>query len=241
MKLIIERKGSSNGEISSRNIITHAKPKLKLLEQVREELRANHYSRKTEEAYISWIKRYILFHSRRHPSEMGVEEIKVFISNLATNHHVSSSTQNQALQGVLYLYKNVLKKEVGWIEDIKHVSRVKHLPFVLTKDEVNKILSHLEGIPLLISKLLYGSGMRLSECLRLRVQDIDLDYRTITVRDGKGEKDRITILPDKITAELKQHIQRVKNLFMKDRTKWIIDKNFFHKQQLNWQRSIRHN
>lgn len=159
-------------------------------------------------------------------------------------NYLTGQAQNQALQGILYLYKKVIHKDVGWIEDIKHVSRVKHLPFVLSKDEVNKVLSHLEGIPLLISKLLYGSGMRLSECLGLRVQDIDLDYRTITVRDGKGEKDRITILPDKIIAELKQQIQRVKNLFIRDRAKknvevplpYALDRKYPNaSKEFNWQ------
>ena len=186
--MILERKGSSNGEISNRNIITYAKPKLKLLEQVREELRANHYSRKTEEAYISWIKRYILFHSRRHPSEIGAEEIKVFISNLATNHHVSSSTQNQALQGVLYLYKNVFKKEVGWIEDIKQATRVKRLPVVFSKREVMQVFEYLSGVPKLIVSLLYGGGLRLNEALSLRIKDIDFDYQQIVIRDRKGGK-----------------------------------------------------
>lgn len=197
--------------------------KPKLLDQVRITLRANHYSRKTEEAYLSWIKRFILFNNKRHPSEMGETEIKQFLNYLAVEKHVSASTQNQALQGILYLYKNVLNKNIGWIENIKHIARVKHLPVVLTKDEVNKIFSYLEGIPLLISKLLYGGGMRLSECLKLRVHDIDLNYKTITVRDGKGEKDRITILPDKINAELKLHIQKVRNLFNRDRKKGNVE------------------
>lgn len=143
---------------------------------------------------------------------MGAEEIRAFVTHLAINNHVSSSTQNQALQAILYLYKNILKNDVGWIEDIKNVSRIKHLPVVLNKEEVTKIFNNLDGVVLLISKLLYGSGMRLGECIKIRVQDLDLELRIITVRDGKGEKDRITILPDKLTEEIKAQIRKVKNL-----------------------------
>lgn len=172
-------------------------------------MRTAHYSRKTEESYTNWIKRFILFHNKRHPKDMGAEEIKAFINNLATNHHVSSSTQNQALQGILYLYKNILNKDIGWIENIKRSSRVKHLPVVLSKKEVSKVFSNLEGINKIIVSLLYGSGLRLSEALNLRIKDIDFDYKQILVRDGKGEKDRHTILPDSVIPELKKHLNKV--------------------------------
>ena len=191
-------------------------PEPKLLDKVRTELRSKHYSRKTEVAYTNWIKRFILFHNKRHPNDMGAEEIKAFINNLATNHHVSSATQNQALQGILYLYKNILNKDVGWIEEIKFAHRKKHLPVVLTKEEVKKIFENLDGITLMISKLLYGSGLRLGECLSLRVKDVDVELRTISVLDGKGEKDRITVLPEKLITELKTHINKVRNLYKKD-------------------------
>ncbi len=135
--------------------ITH---KPKLLEQVRTELRVNHYSKKTEEAYLGWIKRFILFHNKRHPNEMGKEEIQKFINHLSVEQNVSSSTQNQALQAILYLYKNVLKKEVGWLDVIKHATRIKHLPVVFSKKEIIKIFEHLSGTPKLIMSLLYGSG-----------------------------------------------------------------------------------
>lgn len=204
-------------------IISRVKPKIKLLDQVRITLRTNHYSRKTEESYTSWIKRFIIFNNKVHPEKLGKDEIRNFLSYLAIERHVSSSTQNQALQGILYLYKNVLKKEVGWINDIKNVQRKKHLPIVLTKDEVNKVFEHLTGIPLLISKLLYGSGLRLGECLKIRIHDIDLEYKTITVRDGKGEKDRITVLPDKVACELKTHIQKVRNLYNRDKRKENVE------------------
>lgn len=183
--------------------------KPKLLDQVKNELSVNHYSKKTEEAYIGWIKRFILFHNKRHPIDMGAEEIKSFLDNLVTNHHVSSATQNQALQGILFLYKNILNKDVGWIENIKWSTRVKHLPVVLSKREVAKIFDNLEGTNKLIVSLLYGSGLRLSEALRLRIKDIDFDYGQIIVRDGKGEKDRHTILPNSIIPELKKHLNEV--------------------------------
>jgi integron integrase len=191
-------------------------PEPKLLDKVRLELRSKHYSGKTEVAYTNWIKRYVLFHNKRHPKEMGAEEIKAFINHLAANHHVSSSTQNQALQGILFLYKNILNKDVGWIEEIRFAQRKKHLPVVLSKDEVNKIFEYLDGITLMISKILYGSGLRLGECLGLRVKDVDLELKTISVMNGKGEKDRITVLPEKVIADLKAHINKVRNLHRKD-------------------------
>jgi len=192
--------------------------KSELLEQIRTELRTGHYSRRTEEAYISWTRRFILFHNKRHPKDMGTEEIKSFINNLATNHHVSSSTQNQALQGILFLYKNVLKKDIGWINEIKRTTRVKHLPVVFSKREVTKIFEHINDNAKLPSSLLYGGGLRLSEALRLRIKDIDFDYKQIIVRDGKGEKDRYTILPTSIIPELKSHLNQVYKQHKKDLT-----------------------
>ena len=189
-----------------------AKKPPKLLDQVRAYLRVKHYSPKTEEAYINWIKRFIFFHNKRHPNEMGSEEICEYISHLANKKHVSSATQNQALQGVLFLYKNILNKDVGWIDEIKFAHRKKHLPTVLNKTEVNEIFKHLSGVALLIAKMLYGSGMRLGECLQLRMKDIDFELKTITIRDGKGEKDRITILPEKLVTDLKQHFTKLYNL-----------------------------
>jgi len=184
-------------------------PEPKLLDKVRSELRIKQYSRKTEVAYTNWIKRFVLFHNKRHPDEMGAEEIKAFIDNLVTNHHVSAATQNQALQGILFLYKNILTKDVGWIENIKRSSRVKHLPVVLSKKEVEKVFRYLDGTNKIIVSLLYGSGLRLNEALKLRIKDIDLDYKQILVRDGKGEKDRHTILPNSVLPELKKHLNSV--------------------------------
>ena len=213
--MLLERKENSSGEVV-RKIILPNNQKLKLLDQVRITLRTNHYSRKTEESYTSWIKQFIIFNNKTHPDKLGPEEIKNFINYLVVNRHVSSSTQNQALQGVLYLYKNVLKKEVGWIEDIKHSTRVKHLPVVFSKREVIKIFEYLEGTPKLVISLLYGGGLRLAECLNLRVKDIDFDYKQIIVRDGKGEKDRHTVLPMSIEPELKRHLNEVYKLHKKD-------------------------
>ncbi|WP_321535861.1 integron integrase [Stygiobacter electus] len=190
--------------------------KPKLPDLVRTELRVNHYSTKTEDAYVGWIKRYILFHNKRHPNEMGKEEIQNFINHLAINDNVSSSTQNQALQAILFLYKRVLKKDVGWLDEIKHAARIKHLPVVFSRTETTKILNNLEGVVKLIVSLLYGTGMRLGEVLSLRVKDIDFEMNQIIVRDGKGEKDRITVLPQKLIPELKEHLRKVKNLHQKD-------------------------
>ncbi|MEG8990433.1 integron integrase [Ignavibacteria bacterium 4148-Me] len=193
--------------------------KPKLLDKVRLTLRANHYSRKTEEAYIGWIKRYILFHNKRHPNEMGKDEIQKFINHLAVDQNVSASTQNQALQAILYLYKNVLDKEVGWLDDIKHATRIKHLPVVFSRNETAKIFEHLNGVPKLVVSLLYGSGLRLSEALSLRIKDIDFEYKQIIVRDGKGEKDRHTVLPSSIIPELKKHLNEVYKQHKKDLSK----------------------
>jgi integron integrase len=181
----------------------------KLLGQVRNFLRTNHYSRKTEESYIAWIKKFILFNNKTHPSQLGSKEIRDYLNYLANKRHVSASTQNQALQGILFIYKNILNKDVGWIDEIKHSSRVKHLPVVFSKREVIKIFENLEGIPKLLISLLYGAGLRLSEGLRLRIKDIDFDYKQIIVRDGKGEKDRMTVLPQSVIPELKKHLNEV--------------------------------
>ncbi|AFN73824.1 Integrase [Melioribacter roseus P3M-2] len=197
-------------------IFKETKDKPKLLNQVRMALRTNHYSLKTEEAYIGWIKRYILYHNKRHPNEMGAEEIKKFISFLANEKNVSSSTQNQALNAILYLYKNIIKKEINFVDGISYVKRIRHLPTVFTREEAQKIIAELEGVVQLFVKMLYGTGMRLSEGLQLRVKDIDFEAKQITVRDGKGEKDRITILPEKLIEPLRGHIKKVRNLHLKD-------------------------
>lgn len=193
---------------------TQAKPKL--LDEVRSTLRTAHYSKSTEETYISWIRQFVLYHNKTHPEKMGAEEIKNFITYLANERHVSSSTQNQALNAILYLYKNVIKKEINFVDGLNYVKRVKHLPVVFSRNEASDIIKNLDGVIKLIVSLLYGTGMRLGEVLSLRVKDIDFEMNHIIVRDGKGEQDRITVLPQKLIPILKEHLRKVKNLHDKD-------------------------
>lgn len=188
----------------------------KLVDQVRTAIRLKHYSLRTEEVYWHWIKRFILFHNKRHPNDMAEPEISAFLSHLAVDLKVAASTQNQALSALLFLYKEVLKRPLDWIEGIQRAKRPSRLPVVFTREEVQSILRSLEGTKWLMASLLYGSGLRLSECLRLRVKDLDFGYNQITVRDGKGAKDRITILPLSLKDPLTQHLERVKGLHDRD-------------------------
>lgn len=192
-------------------------PAVKLLDQVREQLRLKHYSYRTEETYVHWIKRYILYHKKRHPSEMGDDEIRAFLIHLAEKEQVAASTQNQAFSAILFLYRYVLKKELTVDFKSLGASRSKHLPTVLTKEEAQKVIDYLNGEYQLIAKLLYGSGLRVMECLRLRVKDIDFDYKTVTVHDGKGEKDRVTVLPESLLPLLKVQLERVRRIYESDR------------------------
>ena len=169
-----------------------------------------HLSLRTEQAYISWIKRYIFFHNKRHPREMGEAEIRSFISHLAVAGGITASTQTVALSALLFLYRDVLKKELPYVSNIERARKPKRVPVVFTHDEVKRILANLEGTHWLLAGLLYGSGLRLMECLRLRVKDLDFTYGQIMVRDGKGEKDRVTMLPAKLKQPLRLHLQRVK-------------------------------
>ena len=187
------------------------KDKPKLLDQLREVLCLKHYSLKTEKSYVHWGRRFILFHKKRHPQEMGAPEVQAFLNYLAVDQHVSASTQNQALNALVFLYKHVIKKELGTIDAIR-ARRPKRLPVVLTREETQKILSLLSGVNHLMASFLYGSGLRLMECLRLRIKDIDFSAKHIIVRDGKGSKDRVTILPETIIPELSQHLVGVKAL-----------------------------
>ena len=166
----------------------------RLLDRVREANRLRHGSRSTEKSYVGWIRRFILFHGKRHPAEMGAPEVAQFLSSLAVEGHVAASTQNQALSALLFLYRHVLHQDLPWLDDVVRARRPKHLPVVLTRDEVRAVISNLEGTPRLMATLLYGSGLRLLECARLRVQDIDFAMNHIIVRDGKGAKDRVTVL-----------------------------------------------
>ena len=190
--------------------------KPKLLDQVRDKIRFKHYSIRTEHAYVDWIKRYILFHGKRHPQEMGKQEAEQFLSHLAVDRNVAASTQNQALSAILFLYKEVLEQDIGWLENVERAKRPARLPVVLTATEVRAVLAHLEGRYRLMANLLYGAGLRLMECVRLRVKDFDFEYRQITVRDGKGQKDRLTMLPDVLIEPLQTHLADVKILHEQD-------------------------
>ncbi len=188
----------------------------KLLEQVRTALRTRHYSLRTEATYLSWIKRFILFHGKRHPRDMGVHEVYQFLSHLAVEGQVAASTQSQALSAILFLYQQVLQQDIGWLHDVVRAKHPQRLPVVLTQDEVAKVLRQLSGVPWIMGTLLYGAGLRLLECLRLRVKDLDFAYNQIVVRDGKGQKDRVTMLPQPVKPPLQQHLQSVKHLHTRD-------------------------
>jgi integron integrase len=184
-----------------------AKPRL--LDQVRQRLRIKHYSYRTEQQYIAWVRRFILFHGKRHPTEMGGAEVEAFLSHLATDRKVAASTQNQALAALLFLYREVLQIELPWLDNMIRASKPRRLPVVLTPEEVRRLLSELDGVYWLIASLLYGSGLRLMEALRLRVKDVDTEYRQLIVREGKGGKDRRTVLPEALIGPLKNHLARV--------------------------------
>lgn len=182
----------------------------RLLELVRHAIRRKHYSIHTEEAYVNWIKRFILFHHKRHPAQMGAPEIEAFLTDLAINKEVAASTQNQALSALLFLYREVLNLELSENIQAQRAKSPQRLPVVLSKDEVKRLLNELHGTHRLMARLLYGSGLRLMECVRLRVKDIDFEQHQIIIRDGKGEKDRATVLPDNIIADLQRHLRHVK-------------------------------
>lgn len=192
-------------------------PPKKLLDQVREIIRLKHYSIRTEHAYVDWIKRYIFFHNKRHPREMGAPEISAFLSHLATDKQVAANTQNQALNALIFLYRQILNQDVGLLEGIIRAKRPQRLPLVLTTLEVQKILEGMEGTHRLMAELIYGTGMRLMECVRLRVKDIDFEKSQIVVRDGKGMKDRVTMLPARVQPPLRDHLIRVKMVYQGDR------------------------
>ena len=190
--------------------------KLKLLDQVRAVCRVRHLSHRTEDVYHNFIKRYILFHDKGHPKEMGAAEISEFLTNLAVEGKVSASTQNQAFFALLFLYRDVLEISLPKIEKVLRAKRPERLPVVFTPREAKAILENLTGVPFLVASLLYGSGLRLTEALHLRVKDIDFEIQQITVRDGKGAKDRTTILPDSIREPLETHLVRVKFVHEED-------------------------
>ena len=191
-------------------------PKLKLLDQVSEVMRFKHYALRTETTYRAWIRRYILFHGKRHPREMGAPEVSRFLSDLAGRGRVAASTQNQAFNALLFLYREVLGQEFGPLQDVDRAKRPTRLPVVLTKTEADRVLAGMTGTFRLMATLLYGTGMRLMECVRLRVKDLDFEASQIVVREGKGFKDRVTILPESVKPVLQTHLERVKLLHQQD-------------------------
>jgi integron integrase len=188
----------------------------KLLDRVRWQLRVKHYSIRTEQAYVDWIRRYIFFHRKRHPNEMGEKEITDFLSHLAVEKSVAASTQNQAFSALLFLYQQVLERKLDFIDNVQRVTRPAKLPVVFTPSEARAVLAHLKGDYRLMAELLYGSGLRLMECLRLRVKDIDFGYNRISVRDGKGMRERVALLPQQVRRPLRAHLDRVKELHRQD-------------------------
>jgi integron integrase len=188
----------------------------KLLEQVRNVIRVKHYTLNTERSYLPWIKRFLLFHKKRHPASMGEREINEFLTHIAVNGNIAANTQNQALNAIVFFYKEVLKKKIGDIGDVPRAKKHKRIPVVFTKEEAKKVIGQLDGTNKLMASLLYGSGLRLKECLRLRVKDIDFSYNHIIARDTKGAADRVTLLPASIKEEIKMHLEKVKALHEQD-------------------------
>lgn len=191
------------------------KPK-KLLDQVRDSIRVKHFSPKTEQAYIHWIRRYILFHKKRHPRDMGAQEIEAFLTSLAVDQEVAASTQNQALSAILFLYRDVLHVNIPATLNIIWAKRSRYVPTVLSKDEVAKVISFMSGTQQIMAKLMYGSGIRLNECIQLRVKDLDFDYKQVIVHVGKGQQSRRTLLPESLIPILVDHLKRVKAIHQRD-------------------------
>ena len=188
----------------------------RLLDRVRLVARLRHYSPRIEAAYVGWIRRYIVFHGKRHPSELGAAEVTQFLSSLAVDGRVAASTQNQALGALLFLYRDVLELDLPWLDGVVRAKRPERLPVILTREEVTAILRPLTDVPRLMASLLYGSGLRLLECCRLRIQDIDVARNQIVVRGGKGDKDRVTMLPLVVKADLARHLQAVRAQHQRD-------------------------
>lgn len=188
-----------------------------LLEVVRERIQAKHYSRRTEEAYTNWIKKFVFFHHKQHPRDMGAPEVEAFLTDLAVNGKVSASTQTQALSALLFLYREVLGIDLPWMDGLVRAKPSQRVPMVLSVNEIHRLMASLEGMYSLMARLIYGSGMRLMECVRLRVKDVDFDRLEVTVREGKGRKDRVTMLPQSLVPELQAHLKKVQVLFDMDR------------------------
>jgi integron integrase len=188
----------------------------RLLDRVHEIIRRKHYSIRTEQAYVDWIKRFILYHDKRHPTELGATEVEAFLTWLAVERDVAASTQNQAQCALLFLYREVLGVDLPWLDDVERAKRPIKLPVVLTVDEVVRILERLKGTHCLIGRMMYGTGLRILEALRLRVKDVDFQRREILVRDGKGAKDRITVLPRAVLRPLRVHLEEVRSIHEQD-------------------------
>ena len=203
--------------MSTDNGIRGSTPKQpRLLDQVRDAIRRKHYSVRTEDTYVDWIKRFIFFHGKRHPLEMGEAEVTDFLNHLARDRKVAASTQNQALSALLFLYGETLGQRLAWLQGLQRAKRPARMPSVLSRDEARRLLAQLRGTRWIMASLLYGAGLRLRECLTLRVKDVDFDYRQILVRDGKGGKDRVTMLPGSAIEPLKAHLERVRALHERD-------------------------
>jgi len=188
----------------------------RLLERVSVAIRARHYSPRTERAYVGWIRRFVVFHGKRHPDQMGAPEVARYLGHLATQGQVSASTQNQAFSALLFLYREVLGRELAGLEDVPRAKRPVHVPLVLTREEVRAVLARLRGAPWLMGALMYGAGVRVLECCRLRVKDLDFARGELTVRAGKGRKDRVTVLPGRLIPLLEAHLERVRKLHTAD-------------------------
>src|SRR3989440_4590088 len=209
-------KSGQGSDSSSDSSLAGGRREKRLVERLREEIRARHYSRRTEKAYWYWIRYFIVFHDKRHPAEMGAAEVTAFLGWLATERNVAAATQNQALSALLFLYKHVLGQDLPWLGEVVHAKRPVRLPVVLTEGEVARLLDHVEGGARLMVALLYGAGLRQAECLALRVKDVDFAYRQILVRDGKGGRDRVTMLPENILQPLQAHLGKVRALHRRD-------------------------
>ncbi|MEI7643104.1 MAG: integron integrase [Chloroflexales bacterium] len=191
-------------------------PQKPLLEQLRDQLRSRHYSLRTEESYLDWVRRYVLFHDKRHPRDLGVDALLAFLNHLAVELNVSASTQNQARCALLFLYRELLRVDPGDLKGIAAAKEPRRLPTVLTRAEARAVIAELSGVYRLMAQLLYGSGLRLMECLRLRVKDLDFGLHQLTVRDGKGMHDRVTMLPDSLTNPLREHLAGVRRIHAQD-------------------------
>ena len=188
----------------------------RLLQRVRLALRARHYSPRTEKAYVGWVRRFVLFHGKRHPDQLGAPEVTGYLSHLASVGKVSASTQNQAFAALLFLYRDVLGRELAGLDETPRAKRPVRVPLVLAREEVRAVFRRMHGVPRLMALLVYGAGLRLLECCRLRVKDVDFERREITIHDGKGRKDRVTVFPDRLVEPMRAQLERARHQFLHD-------------------------